>query len=222
MERIVVTVSSDLFDDSQQEASLRKNISVRTLLSEIQREFELPEANYTIRLKGNNRTLELDKTIEQLGILAGAELMVIRERRSSARAPQARSSSGPQSISAAVQGYFEADSTGQVFEIRWQPALIGRPDSNKPETAHQLAVNLSGFEEARSVSRPHARVTERNNIYFIESLAPHNLVRLNDEELHIEEKRSLKSGDKIMIGKIPLTFKTHSAPITGDAPTTKV
>jgi hypothetical protein len=95
--------------------------------------------------------------------------------------------------------------TGQVFELHWSPALVGRPEANTP--AGSLAVNLADMPEARTVSRPHGAINERDGIYLVESLAQHNLVRLNGEEIQMGERRSLRSGDELLFGKILLTFK---------------
>jgi hypothetical protein len=206
MERVIVTISSDLFDDMNQEASLRGNISARTVIMEIQREFNLPEGNYALRIKGKSKPLDLDRTMEQLGIQTGAELQFTRERRSAAKAAAALGTSH-RLLSGPKQAYLREDSTGKLFELEWQPAIIGRPDANNPVSGEALAVNLSGFEESRSVSRQHASITERNGVFFIESMAERNLAELNGSVLQIGERRSLQHGDKILIGKIALTFK---------------
>jgi hypothetical protein len=210
MERVVVTISSDLFDETDQEASLRKNLSVRSLIAETLKEFNLPEGQYAVRLKGANKPLEPEKTMEQIGILTGGQLIFTRERRMMRQvdAPiDPRTPGGVQgrrSITGTKMASLHAD-TGQVFELHWSPALVGRPEANTPAGA--LAVNLADMPEARTVSRPHGSITERDGVYLVESLAQHNLVRLNGEEIQMGERRSLRNGDELMFGKILLTFK---------------
>ena len=210
MDRVVVTISSDLFDETDQEASLRKNLTVRSLIAETLKEFNLPEGQYAVRLKGQNKPLEPERTMEQIGILTGGQLIFSRERRMARQMPEqmdVRTPGGAQGrrpITGTKLAALHAD-TGQIFEIHWSPALIGRPEANSP--AASLAVNLAEMPEARSVSRPHGSITERDGVYLIESLAQHNLVRLNGEEIQMGERRSLKTGDELLFGKILLTFR---------------
>lgn len=210
MERIILTVESELFDEVNQETSIRKNVTIRNLMAEIQREFSLPEGNYLLQVKGAKHSLELDKTLEQLGIQTGAELVFARDRRNAARV-MALGGSTHTLITSGRQAYLVEEESGKVFEIEWQPAIIGRPDANNPISGQTLAVNLSGFEEARTVSRQHASITERNGVYFIESMAERNPALLNGDTIHIGERRSLHVDDKILIGKIALTFKLHDS-----------
>lgn len=208
MERIVVTISSDLFDETDQEASLRKNISVRTLISEIQKEFSLPEGQYALRQKGQSRPLEQDKTFEQLGILTGAQLVFTRERRMARHQPtpeRITTASAKRAITGKL-ATLRADNSDATFEIRWTPALIGRAETSNPASAAALAVNLGKLPDGKSVSRQHASITERDGIYLIESLSPNNPVKLNGDEVYPGERRSLKDGDRLLFGKVALTF----------------
>ncbi len=219
MERIILTVESELFDEVSQEASVRKNVTLRSLMIEIQREFSLPEGNYLLQIKGEKRALDLEKTLEQLNIQTGAEIVFARDRRNAARV-MALGGSTHTMIVSSRQAYLVEDETGKVFEIEWQPAIIGRPDANNPVSGQTLAVNLGSFEEARTVSRQHATITERSGVYFVESMAERNPALLNGETIHIGERRSLHVDDKILIGKISLTFKLHESPApAGNAPT---
>jgi len=206
MERVVVTITSDLFDESNQEASIRKNVSVRSLMGEIQKEFTLQEGNYALRLRGKSTVLDVDKTIEQLGIQTGAELIFSRERRSASRA-SAGSGSSSRSLSGVRGAYIKEETTGKIWEIEWQPAIIGRPDAGNTNSGTTLAVDLGGFEEARSVSRQHASITERSGNYFVESLSDRNPAYLNGESIFVGERARLRDGDEILIGKIALTFR---------------
>lgn len=213
MARILLTVSSDLFDDSEnQEASVRENLPVRTLLAEIRKEFNLSEGTYVLRNASTNKPLELEKTLEQCGIQTGSAISVTRERKV---APMMQSApSGAIRRTAAlgsripIEGppaFLQAES-GQLFELQWQPAIIGRPDLNNPASAETLAVNLGNFEDARSVSRNHGAITESDGQYFLENLAKQNPLYLNESEVRSGEKRFLQPGDKIRLGKIILVF----------------
>ncbi len=99
------------------------------------------------------------------------------------------------------------EATGQVFEIKWQPAIIGRPDGNNPASANMLAVNLGPLEGSKAVSRHHAGITEQDGQYFVESMSSNNPTYLNDGLIRSGERRFLESGDKIRVGHFVLTFE---------------
>ena len=211
-DRIVLTVSSELFDDDPtQEASVRVNVSIRSLIAEVRREFNLPEGNYSLTLKDGEQPLAFDQTLEQLKIQTGAELIFERERRGLSQMIVTRGGSIFQAITSDTRALLRAEETGTLFEIEWQPAIIGRPSANQPGSANALAVNLGDQPEGRSVSRQHARITERGDQYFLESMAERNPTFLNDEELVVGEKRRLSPGDVIQVGKIRLAFETQHA-----------
>jgi hypothetical protein len=210
MDRIVLTISSELFDDNpRHEASIRTNTTVRGLIDEIRREFNLLDGNYSLTLKGSNKPLESDKTLDQLGVLTGSELIFERERRRLSQQIVARGGQYFQPISGSVRAILQEETSDSLFDIEWQPAIIGRADAANPASAQRLAVDLSELPEARTVSRQHARITERGGQYFLEGLAERNPTLLNDRELMVGEKRVLKPGDKIRVGKIVLTFNTQ-------------
>ncbi len=95
MDRIVLTISSELFDDNpRHEASIRTNTTVRGLIDEIRREFNLLDGNYSLTLKGSKKPLESDKTLDQLGVQTGSELIFERERRRLSQRVRSRFSSG--------------------------------------------------------------------------------------------------------------------------------
>ncbi len=206
MDRIILTISSELFDETDQEASVRKNVTVRSLIDEIRREFSLLDGNYTLSVKGGSRQLELDKTLEQLGIQTGAELTFDRERRRLSQQIVARGGQYFQAISGRRRAVLREESTGQVFELDWQPAIIGRPDAANLASADALAVNLGGLPEARTVSRQHARITEYGGQFFLEGVAERNPTFLNEQQLLPGEKRALASDDKIRVGSITLAL----------------
>lgn len=207
MDRIVLTITSELFDDSaHQEASVRRNITVRSLIEEIRREFSFLEGNYTLVIKGGSKPLPPDQTMEQLGIQTGSELIFDRERRRLSQQIILRGNQVHQPVTGGVRAALREESTGKLFPIEWQPAVIGRVDASNPSGASALAVNLSDLPEARTVSRQHARIVEQNGQYFLESLAARNPTFLNDRELLSSERRALQAGDKIRAGKIVLTF----------------
>jgi hypothetical protein len=215
MSRIILTVSSDLFDESSQEVSVRSNLAVSALIAEIKREFSLPDTTYAIYLKGNDRPLDPNQSLEQLGIRTGVELIFGREQRRLSQQMIIRGGNVFQAVSVPGKAFLREDTTGELFEIEWQPALIGRTDPNNPSSRDMITANLEQMAEGRSVSRRHARITELGGQYYLESLVDQNPTVLNGDQLLFGEKRGLKNGDKIRVGKIGLTFGVKSSGDTG-------
>ncbi len=211
MARTILTISSELFDDPSQEASIRENLPIRTLLAETRKEFDLPDGNYTLTIKSNGRVLDPEKTLEQSGVQTGAVLILNRERRASSpvRDLSVIEDFPRRVITSSVQATLREEATGQVFEIKWQPAIIGRPDGNNPASANMLAVNLGPLEGSKAVSRHHAGITEQDGQYFVESMSSNNPTYLNDGLIRSGERRFLESGDKIRVGHFILTFETQ-------------
>ncbi|MCC7206383.1 MAG: FHA domain-containing protein [Anaerolineae bacterium] len=207
MARINVTIVSDLFDEPNQEASIREHLPVRTLMSEARREFNLPEdAVYALRFQETGKALDPDKTMEQQGVRAGAILILTRERRPAMREAVANAGVSRSNITGPNRPFLREDMTGKIFEIMWQPAVIGRRDPTNPQSVENLAVNLETFEGAKSVSRYHARMTEDKGKFYLESIADHNPAYLNGSIVRVGDKRLLMPGDKIEVGKITLSF----------------
>lgn len=209
MDRIILTITSELFDDNmRQEASVRVNVTVRALIEEIRREFSLLDGSYSLTPGGDGGALPLDQTLGHLGIQTGAELVFERERRGLSQQMVMRGGQFFRALTTARQPVLRARATGQRFEISWQPAIIGRPDANNPASAELLAVDLSKMEDARTVSRQHAQIIEQRGQYFLEAIAERNLTFLNDNELAAGERRGLTSGDEIRVGTIVLEYDT--------------
>jgi hypothetical protein len=213
MARIVLTIQSDLFDEPNQEASIRENLPIRTLLTETRKEFALPDGSYNLSIKSSGKTLEPDKTLEQQGVQSGALLLLNRERRVMMResAASVMDEFSKHFITSLVRCFVTEDESGETFEIQWQPAIIGRPDANNAASAEMLAVNLGPFEGAKTVSRHHARITEQNGQYYVECMAEHNPTYLNDSQVRAGERRFLQGDDKIRVGKFSLTVTLKEA-----------
>jgi len=215
MPRMLVTIESDLFDIPKQDASVRENLPVRTLISEARQEFNLPEDNtYSLRIQSTGKLLDPDKTLEQQGVQTGAVLMLARERRANVREAAVGAVAARQPLTGNTRPLLREDATGKIFEIAFQPAIIGRPDPTSPQSAELLAVNLGPFDNSKSVSRYHARITESHGVYFVESLADHNPAYLNDSIIRMGDKRQIVPGDRLRCGRIVMTFGVR-APTMG-------
>ncbi len=210
-ERVNVTIVSELFDEPEQEASIRTNLTVRALIEEIRREFNLLEGSYTLKRQGENQPLEPTQTLEQLGVQTGSVLVFERERMRLSQQIVRRGGRFFQGITGAEVAVLVEEQTGQEFYIRWQPAIIGRPSAGNPASAEALAVNLGALPDAKTVSRQHAQITEQKGRYYLEGLAKRNPTWLNEQELAHGEKRILRAGDCVRVGKITLRFELHEA-----------
>jgi hypothetical protein len=69
-------------------------------------------------------------------------------------------------------------------------------------------INLDPFgAEAAGVSRRHARLTSRDDSYWLEDLNSVNLTYLNDQRLTPDRPVRLKDGDLIRLGRLLVTFR---------------
>lgn len=204
MERITLTITSELFDDIEQPASVRKNVTIRTLIDEILKEFSLLEGRYVLKLRGSDEPLDNDQSMDDLGIQTGGGLIFERERARLSQQIVSRGGQFFQGIMAPQALVLREQNTGSEFALRWQPAIIGRASANNPASAEALAVDLSRMAESRTISRQHAQITEYGGRYFVEGLADQNPTFLNEAELQFGEKRLIERGDKIRVGRVTL------------------
>jgi pSer/pThr/pTyr-binding forkhead associated (FHA) protein len=69
-------------------------------------------------------------------------------------------------------------------------------------------VDLSPYgAEAAGISRQHARLTLKDDQYWIEDLNSVNLTYLNDQRLTPDRPVRLKDGDLIRLGRLLVTFR---------------
>jgi hypothetical protein len=208
MARIIFTLTSELFDEPNQELSVQPHISVSELIGSAVDEFRLPPGDYNIYDRDTNRRLELDRSMEQLGIQTGMVLLFRREEQQ----PQytrviAVKGQMRMPFSFAPQSAFVREAeTKTVFRLQWQPAVIGRPDSSNPDSNKLLAINLDAIPHGLSVSRNHASISEEEGIFYLEALSTRNPTFLNDQHLVVGEKYPLQNEDQIRVGKVTLIF----------------
>ena len=196
----------DVFDNTGQRARVKKTLTAGELVGEILREFDDLDQKtgdaYALFLRGEEKPLERGLSMEQLNIQNHDEL-VFKHARPSER----------QASAAGAKQYYLADlKTGMRYEIRWQPAIIGRPDIN-PAHNELLAVNLQNLPDGMSVSRRHAQVTFEGEQYYLEPLSATNPTFLNDIPLPVQSRALLKPGDHIYLGtnRIELVFTAEDS-----------
>jgi pSer/pThr/pTyr-binding forkhead associated (FHA) protein len=117
----------------------------------------------------------------------------------------------PATIRRPTRPVFIDAQTEQEFVVERVPAYVGRPNSAVPEVNEQL-VDLSNLKEAKTVSRPHARLVQdsKSNGYYIESVKQNNLVYVNEEAVEPGQKRNLKTGDVVRLGRVHLRYDERS------------
>jgi pSer/pThr/pTyr-binding forkhead associated (FHA) protein len=200
-----IDVKIDVFESADQRARVLETLTPAGLIQEILKEFDditadTPE-KYAIYLKGMERPLSPGSTMAQLDIQPQDELVFDYVRQTIR-----------QMLEPKDYAFLHEVTTRKDYDIQWQPAVIGRPDS---DVGHNiiLAVNVQLLPNGRSVSRKHAQITFSEGRYFIEPLAEHNPVFLNGKEIPLNSKREIKNNDKIAIGrhKITMVFETQRA-----------
>ena len=189
----------DVFDNTGQRARVKKALTAGELIGEILREFDdldqkTPEA-YALFLRGEEKPLERGLSMEQLFIQDHDELVF----------KHAMPSERQSSAGGSKQYYLLDVLTRARYEIRWQPAIIGRPDNN-PSHNELLAINLQNSPGGMSISRRHAQVTFEGEQYFLEALSATNPTFLNDAPLPVQSKAAPSPGRPYFPG-----FEPHRA-----------
>jgi hypothetical protein len=204
-------LSFDVFDQTGQRAKVRRTLTVDDMVKEILREFDdldisSPE-KYALYMKGGQAPLPRASTLVQLDIRTGDELDF-----------RYLSHSGRDLLPENAQAYLLEDGTRQTYEICWQPALIGRSDTD-PAHNELLAVNLDGYQYGKRVSRRHAQITWKKGQFYLESLAANNPTYLNSSDRPLTDKQPLHTGDRIRLGssQITLIFFVKNTTGTGEA-----
>jgi pSer/pThr/pTyr-binding forkhead associated (FHA) protein len=203
-----IDLKIDVFESTDQRARVLESLTPVGLIQEILKEFDditadTPE-KYAIYLKGMERPLNPAYTLTQLDIQPHDELVFDYVRQPIR-----------QMLEPKDYAFLHDVTTGKVFDIQWQPAVIGRPDA---DVGHNiiLAVNVQLLPNGRTVSRNHAQITFSEGRYFVEPLAEHNPVFLNGKEISLNNRREMKHDDKLAIGrhKITMVFETQRASST--------
>lgn len=198
-----IDVKIDVFENAGQRARVRRTLTARDLIQEILKEFDDIPADspekYAIYLKGDDRPLKAEANLIQLDIQPQDELVFDYIRQTLRRMFK------PEQVA-----WLREESTGRVFDLEWQPAVIGRP-TNEADHNLTLAVNVQALPNGMTISRKHAQVTFAEGRYFVEALAENNPVLVNGKEVSVNARRELKNGDKLSLGRnnVTFTFLTH-------------
>lgn len=202
MDRIVLSV--DIEGIGTRRVNVRRDLHVRNLIDEVRGKFNIEQGTYGLRL--DDQPLAPDRTLEQLGIPDGAQLVFCPETQRKSDAELMIEAGERLPISLLPQVYLEEEREGLLYELGWQPAIIGRADRASPAKNKLLAVDLTSLRGSEFVSRNHACITEINGQYYIEGLSKRNPTYVNNEPLQTGEPYILQPGDRVRIGRIDLIF----------------
>ncbi len=204
-----IDVKIDVFENAGQRARVRRTLTARDLIQEILKEFDDIPADspekYAVYLKGDDRPLKTDANLIQLDIQPQDELVFDYIRQTLRRMFKPEQAA-----------WLREESTGRVFDLEWQPAVIGRP-TNEADHNLTLAVNVQALPDGMTISRRHAQVTLSEGRYFIEALAENNPVLVNGKDVPVNARREMKNGDKLVLGRnhVTFTFLIHKPGETG-------
>jgi pSer/pThr/pTyr-binding forkhead associated (FHA) protein len=202
-----IEVKIDVFEHVAQRAKVRTNITISALIEEILKEFDDISADspgkYAVYLKGNERALDNGSSLELLDIQPQDEL-VFNYIRQTIR----------QMLDFRNYAFLKDEAAGRVYDIQWQPALIGRP-TNEADHNINLAVNLQLHPKGQTVSRKHAQITCTDGRFFIEPLAENNPISVNGKVVEYHTRKEIKNNDRLVIGRndLLMIFMTQTAPV---------
>ena len=181
-----IVLHSDLFGSAKdQDVSIHENLPLGDLVREICREFNLPEGSY--ELVDDSESTITSQTLEEAGIRSGS-IIQFRER------PGQRTAVLPAS-------------DGTVFTLRRNGALIGRPNEKAGLYSSMLDADLSVLDKERQVSRPHAKITQEKDGFWIACVSEVNRIKVNDASVLPGSKIRLHSKDRLQLGGVQLVFE---------------
>lgn len=201
-----IDVRINVFEHTGQHAKIRRTLTVNELIEEILKEFddigEKTTEKYKLQLKGLERPLNPQLSMEQLDIqpqdefTLGYAQQVIR-----------------QMLDPQHYATLREESTGKVFDIQWHPAIIGRPST---EVNHNimLAVNMQLIPTGMTISRKHAQINYANGSFYVEALAENNPTYVNGKTVPYNSEKELHNGDRLWLGqhKVGMIFETRVVP----------
>jgi pSer/pThr/pTyr-binding forkhead associated (FHA) protein len=198
-----IDVKIDIFEHTGQRARVRRTLTTGGLIDEIMKEFDdISRASidrYALYLKGTDRPLSKGSTIIDLDLQPQDELVFEYKHQNF------REDFLPRQYAS-----LRDDKSGRMFEIQWQPAVIGRPTA---EAEHNmvLAVNVQDIPNGMTISRKHAQIILEDESYYVETLTENNPVLVNGEVVPFNSRKEIKNNDRLILGnqKVSMTFITR-------------
>ena len=187
--------------------NLRSSLLVDNLIATIKDKFNL-DGEFELRLSNARLPLAPGLELDRAGVSDGAVLVVTRIMESTGTIDAIRQGTRTRLSKNFKRVYLEELRALAEYDLAWQPAVIGRKDHRDPSKNKLLAVDLGDMEEATSISRHHACITESGGSFFLESVNEHNPTYLGDNRLRFGVKYPLPVGSRLGIGHVSLTFYT--------------
>jgi len=187
--------------------NLRSSLLVDNLIATIKDKFNL-DGEYEVRLPNGHQPLARSLELNRAGVNDGAVLVVTRIVQSTGTLDAIRLGMRTRLSKNFKRVYLTEEHAQVEYDLAWQPAVIGRKDNHDPSKNKLLAVDLGDMEEATSISRHHACITEDGGSFYLESINEHNPTYMGDSRLHFGVKYALPVGTRIGIGRVSLTFYT--------------
>ena len=190
--------------NADKRVNIRGDITAGDLITTAQKQFSL-DGLYELRL--GNRLLDLAKPLDEQGVAEQGRLLFTPA--------QVKHSDTADLIARGVRHDFSVpkrrvflsdDREGTEYDIQWHPAVLGRRDPRDPYRNQLLAVDLEEAADSMSVSRHHACIMEAAGEFYVEGLSDRNPTYVNDAPLRFGVKTLLHAGDRILMGRISLTF----------------
>ena len=176
----LIVISGEMFGDM---IKANPEIAVRMLRKQ------------SIRLRETNRQLE--------SLIAGGAMPAAGSGSAEASPPVPPTHG---TLQAEAKAYFISPSTGNVFPVFSNEALLGRFDS---VTGQSPEVDLTKEDQSRNISRRHARLVVKDGKFFIaEEIGTMNGTFLNGKKLSNGVLTPIKDGDEITLCRLVLNFKT--------------
>lgn len=206
MDRMNLTLDIQSNSIGTRRVNVRSSLQVATLVLTIKDKFNLV-GNYQLRLQGARNPLPDDGALDQLGIPEGAALQCVRIVESTGTLDAITRGVRNPFSKRFSRVYLREQRTLSEFDLRWQPAIIGRRDVRNPSNNRLLVVDLEDMETLPSVSRHHAAITEQGGSFYIESIQDRNPTLLDGVRLRYSERYALLPGTLIKVGNISLSFQ---------------
>jgi len=158
-----------------------------------------PEIAFRMLRKYSIRLREMVKQIETLG------KQVAESPAGSVTSISLPSVPVPAAPPSEALAYFISKASGNVFPVHKNEVLLGRFDS---VTGTAPDVDLTNEDQARNISRRHARLVIKNGGFFIaEEIGTMNGTFVAGEKLDNNVLHPINDGDELMLCRLALTFK---------------
>ena len=101
--------------------------------------------------------------------------------------------------------YLMVTADGRQFPIFKLPAIFGRYDPSNPTV--DLALDLTGLDDKRTVSRQHVRLSQLDHGLIVENISKNNYVLVNGHDQILPGNvLAFAVGDQVQLGNVTLTL----------------